>query len=90
MSNSDLTVNVVVRNRETILFQDKISAVTSYNDKGIFDILPEHENFISLIQQSVILHKKIGENLEIKINNGVVRVYKDNVYFYINFEKQPE
>ena len=90
MPNSNLTINVVVRNRETILFQDKFAAVTSYNDKGVFDVLPQHENFISLIKQSVILHKTLNENLEIKIDNGVVRVYKDNVYFYINFEKQPE
>ena len=90
MSDLDLKINVVVRNRETVLFQDKVSAVTSYNDKGIFDIMPEHENFISLIKQSVILHKTINENLEIKITNGVVRVYKDNVYFYINFEEQAE
>ena len=90
MSKPDLTITVIVRNKETVLFEDKVAAVTSYNDKGIFDILPEHENFISLIKQSVILHKKIGENLEIKIDNGVVGVYKDNVFFYVNFEKQPE
>lgn len=90
MPDNNISINVVVRNRENILFQDKVAAVTSYNDKGIFDILPEHENFISLIKQRVVLHKTRNENLEIKIDNGVVRVYKDNVFFYINFEKQPE
>lgn len=89
MDDTSPNINVVVRNRETILFQDKVSAVSSYNEKGIFDILPEHESFISLIKNSVIIHKNKNESEEIKIDNGVVRVYKNNVFFYINFEEQP-
>lgn len=84
--NINATINVVVRNRSTVLFQDKVNAVTSYNDKGVFDILPEHENFISIIKNSVVIHRNKDENQEIKIDNGVVRVYKNNVFFYINFE----
>ena len=86
MPNINPTINVVVRNRNTVLFQDKVSSVTSYNDRGVFDILPEHISFISLIKNSVIIHKNKNESQEIKINNGVVRVYKNNVFFYINFE----
>lgn len=83
------TINVVVRNRNIILFQDKVEGVTSYNDRGVFDILPEHESFISLIKDKLIIHKTIKENQEIKIDNGIVRVYKNSVFCYINFEKQP-
>ena len=86
MPNVNDTINVVVRNRSTVLFQDKVQAVTSYNDKGVFDILPEHESFISLIKNSVIIHKSNNESQEIKINNGVVRVFKNNAFFYVNFE----
>lgn len=89
MPDINPSITVVVRNRETILFQEKIASVTSYNDKGIFDILPEHESFISLIKNSVVIHKNKNENQEIKIDNGIVRVYKNNVFFYINFDKQP-
>ena len=88
MPNVNDTINVVVRNRSTVLFQDKVQAVTSYNDKGVFDILPEHESFISLIKNSVIIHKSNNESQEIKINNGVVRVFKNNAFFYVNFESQ--
>ena len=86
MPNINPTINVVVRNRNTVLFQDKVSSVTSYNDRGVFDILPEHISFISIIKDSVVIHKSNNESQEIKINNGVVRVYKNNVFFYINFE----
>lgn len=89
MPDINSTINVIVRNRETILFQDKVFSVTSYNDKGTFDILPEHESFISLIKNKLIIRKSKNEAEEIKIDNGVVRVYNNNVSFYINFEKQP-
>lgn len=86
MPNINGAINVVVRNRNTVLFQDKVSGVTSYNDKGVFDILPKHINFISIIKNSVIIHKSNNESQEIKINNGVVRVYKNSAFFYVNFE----
>lgn len=82
-------INVVVRNRENVLFEDKAEAVTSYNDKGVFDILPEHESFISIIKDKVIIHKTLKDNQEIQIQNGVLRVYKDNINIYVNFEQQP-
>ncbi len=84
----DKTLNLIIRNRDVVLYKDTVSSVTSYNDKGVFDILPEHENFISLVKDKIIVHKTNNENKEVKIDNGVVKVYQNNVYFYINFENQ--
>jgi len=80
------TITVIIRNREKILYNGTPFAVTSINEKGIFDILPLHENFISTIKDKVIIHQTPKENQEIQIQNGIVRVYKDKVYIYINFE----
>lgn len=86
MSNVNPNLNVVVRNREQVLLEEKVSAVTSYNDKGVFDILPEHENFISLIKDRIIIHRGPKDKpQEIRIDNGIMRVYQDNVYLYLNF-----
>lgn len=76
-------LNLVVRNKQGILYNDKVEAVSSKNDKGIFDILPEHQNFISIIKDNIIIHKKINENQEIKLENGVLRVYENKVNIYI-------
>lgn len=81
---SNLTV--VVRNREKVLYSGQAAAVTSINDKGVFDILPQHENFITLIKEKVIIHPTLKENKEIQIENGIVRVSKDKVYIYVNFK----
>ena len=85
MDNSS-NLTVVVRNRENVLYSGQVAAVTSINDKGIFDVLPQHENFISLIKEKVIIHPTLKENKEIQIENGIVRVHKDKVYVYVNFK----
>lgn len=82
--NNDGKINVVIRIREKILLEERINAVTSYNDQGVFDILYGHENFISLIRQSVIIHRAGINDQEIKIDNGIMRVHQNNVYFYLN------
>ena len=86
MINSPTTLTVVVRNREKVLYSGNAYALSSVNDRGIFDILPSHENFISLIKEKVIIHKTQKDEKEIQIENGIVRVYKDNVYIYVNFK----
>jgi len=74
---------VTVRNREKILFQDKIKAMTSFNEVGPFDVLPEHANFISLIKKTLVLHKESGQKEELQIDDGVLKVYENEVRIYI-------
>lgn len=85
MLNTGSNLTVVVRNKEKVLYNGQAFAVTSINDQGIFDILPQHESFISLIKEKVIIHPTIKENKEIQIENGILRTYKDKVYVYVNF-----
>ena len=86
MFNAGSNLTVIVRNKDKVLYSGQVAAVTSINDKGVFDVLPQHENFISLIKEKVIIHPTLKENKEIQIENGIVRVYKDNVYIYVNFK----
>ena len=83
MNKANDLLNVIIHNKQGILYDQQIEAVTSKNDKGIFDILPRHENFISVIKENIILHRKINESQEMKIENGIMRVYKNNVNIYI-------
>lgn len=76
-------LDLVIRNKLGTIYDDKVEAVSSKNDKGIFDVLPEHENFISVIKENIVIHKKINENQEMKIENGILRVYKNKVNIYI-------
>jgi F0F1-type ATP synthase epsilon subunit len=79
----DRNITITIKNRQGSLLSDTVKAVSSLNDKGPFDILPEHENFISLIKQKIIVHKNDNKTEEFKIDNGVLRVYKNEVNIYI-------
>lgn len=79
----DNSISISIKNRQGTMFSETAKAVSSYNDKGPFDILPEHENFISIIKQKIIIHKLDNKTQEFKIDNGVLRVYKNNVNIFI-------
>lgn len=81
---SNLTI--VIRNKDKVLYSGQAYAVTAVNDSGIFDILPQHESFISLIKDKVTIRKSPREKQEIPIENGILRNYKDKVYIYVNFK----
>jgi len=79
-------LTVVIRNKDKVLYSGQAYALTAINDKGTFDVLAEHESFISLIKNKITIHTTPTEKKEIQIENGIVRVYKDKVYIYVNFK----
>lgn len=84
------SIAVTIKNRKGVLVQEEVKAISSLNDKGIFDILPEHANFISIIKDNIVLHKKDGSKNEMKIGKGVLRVYENEIHIYLDIsESQP-
>lgn len=66
-----------------IMENEEVFAVTSINKKGLFDILPEHENFISIIKDRIIVHKKRNDKQEIKIETGILEVTDNKVNIFL-------
>ena len=80
------SLTVVVRNKEKILFNGQAQTLSSVNDKGPFDILVQHENFITLIKKNIVIHITPKEKKEIQIENGLARIYDNKVFVYVNFK----
>lgn len=76
------TLHVNIKNKENVIYEGDVTGVTSFNDLGLFDILPLHENFISLISTKVILHKNKAQK-EFKVDTGVLKVKDNKVNIYI-------
>ncbi len=74
---------LVIRDRQKVIFEEEVRAITSYNDRGVFDVLPEHENFIALIKDYIIVHNLKGGTQEIKIPRGVIKVYENSLQVYL-------
>ena len=76
------TINLSIKSKDANLFTGDVLGVTAYNDLGIFDVLPMHSNFISLIHDKVITHTqeaskefKVGDNAVMKVQDGKIDVY---------------
>lgn len=79
----DLTLRVTVRDRAGALFEGEAEAVSSHNDKGPFDILPLHTNFISIIHKGVVLHLKDKVVKDLSFETGVLKVAENKVEVYL-------
>ncbi len=73
----------IIRTKDQVVYQGNVAALTSYNDKGTFDVLPEHINFISLIKDRLIVHEKIGQDKEIPVQRGILKVFSNKVFVYV-------
>ena len=83
-SPSQEILQVIVRNRTGVLFEGPAGAVSAYNERGLFDVLPRHSNFISIIRQSLIIRQETGgDPIRIDLQSGVLKVYKNAVEVYV-------
>jgi len=80
---SNQLLSILIRDRSGVLFEGKAEALSSYNERGLFDILPLHTNFISLIKQEVIIKSTDGEEKRIPLESGVLKVNKNIVEVYL-------
>ena len=75
-------IHVNIKDRGKTFFDGDVTAISSYNDVGLFDVLPLHENFISLIKDKIILHDGINQK-ELKIENGLLKVKGSRINIYL-------
>jgi F0F1-type ATP synthase epsilon subunit len=75
-----------VRNREKIIFEGQVKSLSSVNKVGKFDVLARHANFISLVQESLVIRKANGQKQTVAIDNGVLRVSKNQAEVYLGIK----
>ena len=79
-------ISVTIYTLESIVYQGKVKAVTSLNEKGKFDILPLHSNFISVVKDYLVLNERQGTKKEFKFKRGVLRVVDNNLSIFLGLE----
>jgi F0F1-type ATP synthase epsilon subunit len=78
------SIHVTIKNKNGTVMDEDVKAVTSYNSIGIFDVLPLHTHFISLIRKKVVVHRgRDGEDREIEVGTGLMKVDDNKVDIYL-------
>lgn len=83
-NTGETLITVSIKTKTGSLFEGKVSTVSSKNERGVFDILPFHANFITLIKDFVILDKGTQKEQLFKLENGgVLTVMSNKVDVYV-------
>lgn len=75
--------DLLIRNRQRAIYQGKAAAVSTKNDNGPLDVLPQHIHFISIVKEYVNVIKLDGTTQQIPFDTGVLKVYQNQVRIYI-------
>ena len=87
MPAKEVKFHLKIMTREGKLYEGDVSSITSYNDKGKFDVLAHHANFISLVRNGVeVRESETREAKDFKFDNALIRVKDDNVGVYVGLE----
>ena len=79
----DNNIMLVVRQRDQVVFEGEVKAFSSFNERGNFDILRSHANFISIIKKNYVIHKVDGTESEVKIEEGIVQAFGNKVTVFL-------
>lgn len=84
---TDQIINVLVRDRNHVLYDGPATGLTSKNSKGVFDILLNHANFISLANETLYIHLPNGTEKQIPMTNAIVKAVENKVKVFVGVKK---
>ena len=76
-------ITVSIKNKKEQLFLGDALSVTSKNADGVFDILPFHVNFITLIYDFIVIDRNQQTERRFEMENGVLYTLGNKVDIYI-------
>lgn len=82
---------ISIKSPEKTIFEGIVTGVSSFNDRGPFDILSEHENFITIVKKKLVIYplqkSADGKNfMEWEIDQGVLKVRENKVNVFFGIE----
>lgn len=79
-------LDVIVRDPNRTVFSGKAVAVSTKNSVGPLDILPEHENFITLVTGSITIWIDKHQKQEIKTDKAIIKAEANKITIYMGVE----
>lgn len=75
-------LKVRISSPSKLIWDGVATSVSSKNSIGDFDVLPEHANFITMIQNDPIIIKYLDKKHVFTYKNAVLSVYNGTVTIY--------
>jgi F0F1-type ATP synthase epsilon subunit len=81
--NQNPPLQIALRSKEKLLYEGVAITVSSENERGPFDILPGHANFISLIHGYVVVDHGLPTEKSFQMEKGVMYVASNKIDVYM-------
>ncbi len=75
-------LKVIINSPNKLIWSGVATSVSSKNSAGPFDVLPEHANFITMIQNDPIVVRFLDKEHVFTYKNAVLSVYNGIVTIY--------
>lgn len=82
--NQSETIHIIIRRKDSILWQGDANSFSSINEIGPFDILPEHSHFVGLIEKYIIV-KQNNVDKKWEIEHGILSVKDGTVEAFLGY-----
>ena len=79
-------LSVTIKEPEKTVFDGYAVSVTSVSNRGKFDVLAYHANFISLIQDMIVIRQEDKPPVQIPVKTGVMKVRNNTVKIILGIE----
>lgn len=81
--DKNLILDVIILSSDKTYFLGKAKSVSSKNKLGPFDVLPMHENFISMLRDKVTVVDLAGKKTVVSCDQGILEVADNRVRVFI-------
>ena len=66
-------------------FAGYVRSISSVNSEGNFDVLPMHENFVTLLLGKLVVVDEKGKSLEFQVEQALLEASNNLVRVYVDF-----
>lgn len=77
---------ITIKSPDKTVFSGEGVALSSVNDVGPFDVLPRHENFISILGKKVVIFQEKNNKQEFEIEKGIIKARQNRVQIFLGIE----
>lgn len=83
-SDNTNQLNVIARSPFKIYYEGLATTVTATNKVGVFDILPGHADFFSILNPGEVLIETNSNPVNFSISSGIITVRDNEVMLFVN------
>lgn len=71
--------------KKELLFSGNIRSLSSFNNEGAFDVLPQHENFVTILKDKIVLVDENNNRRQFNVERALIEVSDNIVRVFMEF-----